>query len=273
MSPASTSLSTSYSYLRSLMLENTGIDLGTDKQYLMETRLSPIISREGLKDMQDLCRKIMEPSGRPLLQDVISSLLTHETSFFRDSGVFQELRDSILPDLSRRVYGRRLRIWSAAASSGQEIYSLAIMIAEMGLAPFPELLATDVCPQVLATAEAGQYTEHEVTRGLRDDQRKNFFQQRGRQWIASPKIRGMVRFEVQDLRSSMEWLGRFDVILCRNVLIYFDAKSRWSILQNLRDRLGPEGVLILGGSESILEDLPGLQRESSTSTTLYRRNC
>ena len=260
-----------YSYLRQLLQQQTGVDLGADKQYLVETRLSSLLAREGLADLRALCHRLTVAQNRDLLHEVTSCLLTHETSFFRDPAVFADLRERLLPDLLDRRAGNRLRIWSAAASSGQELYSLAILLFEMALYPPPELLGTDVCPRILAAAEAATYSDLELARGIDCSLRQRYFSPEGKLWKVNASIRHMVRFEQLDLRQNLDWLGQFDLILCRNVLIYFDPATRWNILESLRDRLNPDGLLLLGGSESILDDMPGLQRQSEASGTYYRR--
>jgi len=181
-------------------------------------------------------------------------MTTNETLFFRDASVFEALRDKILPSLlESRKFSRTLNIWSAAASSGQEAYSLAILLLEMGLAAWNvRILGTDLNNQIVAQARTGRYIQVEVNRGLPAKYLVKYFQRVGLEWQVKDELRRMVEFRAFDLRQSMRGLGPFDLVLCRNVLIYFDVKTKKQILGEIRGVLNAQGLLLLGSAETTL---------------------
>jgi len=272
---------TGYQFLRDYISEQTGIELGPDRQYLVQSRLEPLMSQNGFRSLADLCSAIIQENVQsrrqpgqspPLKRKLIHALTTHETSFFRDPDCFHLLKSSILPALIASNGPGRLRIWSAAASSGQEPYSLAILCAEMGISPPPSILASDVSSIVLEIATAGTYTDYELLRGFEDAtlREKYLIPIIGGAQIAAP-IRQTVEFRWADLRDDSVDLGPFDMVLCRNVLIYFDELTRSAVLSHLVKQLRPGGVLVLGAAEAIWTQIPGLRRVESDYFTYYEK--
>ncbi|HTR17573.1 MAG TPA: protein-glutamate O-methyltransferase CheR [Acetobacteraceae bacterium] len=233
----------------------SGLMLGPDKLYLLETRLAPIMKREGLRDLgalEDAMRR-----GVPGLEaEVVEAMTTNETLFFRDENPFTHLRQITLPRLHEaRSPGTRLRIWSAAASTGQEAYSIAITLAEMppGLGGRPaEIIGTDISREALARARAGLYTQFEVQRGLSIQRLMKYFRKEADGWRVSEALRAMTEFRELNLLGDLRSLGTFDVVFCRNVLIYFDAPTKTRVLEAIARQMAPDGVLYLGGAETVL---------------------
>jgi len=233
----------------------SGLMLGPDKLYLLETRLAPIMKREGLRDLgalEDAMRR-----GVPGLEaEVVEAMTTNETLFFRDENPFTHLRQITLPRLHEaRSPGTRLRIWSAAASTGQEAYSIAITLAEMppGLGGRPaEIIGTDISREALARARAGLYTQFEVQRGLSIQRLMKYFRKEADGWRVSEALRAMTEFRELNLLGDLRSLGAFDVVFCRNVLIYFDAPTKTRVLEAIARQMAPDGVLYLGGAETVL---------------------
>jgi len=256
--PESTTISSlhadNYRFLRDYIYRESGIVLDDDKHYLLETRLIPIVQQSHLESLDALCAALRNQGDPPLHRKVVEAITTHETLFFRDMSPFDALRTEILPPLiERRKDIRKLTFWSAAASSGQEAYSLAMMLLEMGLEGWNiQILGTDLSEQILARAREGRYMQIEVNRGLPAKYLFAYFDRLGLDWQLKDRVRSMVRFEQFDLRKSMRTKGPFDVILCRNVLIYFDVETKKQILRELRGALFPGGHLVLGGAESTL---------------------
>ncbi len=241
----------------------SGLALGPDKLYLVETRLAPIMQREKLPDLPALARRLQLNRNDSLSKAVVEALTTNESLFFRDGTPFQHLRDHALPTLHRaRPPGQKLRIWSAAASTGQEAYSLAITacetpgIEERGV----EILGTDIASAPLERARAGLYSQFEVQRGLDGARLARWFQREGESWRIAARLRTMVEFREWNLLSSLAPLGTFDIIFCRNVLIYFDPPTKSRVLAALRRQMAPDGLLYLGASETTLGLDPGLVR-------------
>ncbi len=274
---------TSYQFLREYVESHTGIELGPDKQYLVESRLESVLVEAGCKSLADLCRALhreqmasfkLGNNPRILRGKVVHALSTHETSFFRDPDLFAGLRKELLPGLIAANPLGRLRVWSAAASSGQEVYSLAILFTEMGIQPPPELIATDVSAIILEFGSAGFYTDYELSRGMEDPLLRGqyFVPQKGGSKV-SQKLRQLVDFRCFDLREPGCGLGLFDLIFCRNVLIYFEEATRHKVIEMLRGQLRDGGILILGSAEAIWADMEGLERISVAGLTCYRRNC
>lgn len=246
----------SFAFLAELVKARSGIVLTADKAYMLETRLGPLLRREGLGSLDALALRLRDPRAECLARDVTEALTTNESSFFRDGRPFHHLR-RVLPALARsRPLGCPLRIWSAGCSTGQEAYSVAMLLTEMAavLQGRPvEILGTDISRQALQRARTGLYSQFEVQRGLPVQLLLRFFQRdRAGSWRISPEVRSMVRFEEWNLLRDPSPLGRFDVILCRNVLIYFDASTRAQVLAALAAQLASDGVLYLGGAETVL---------------------
>lgn len=237
-----------YEFLRDYLRRESGLSLDTDKAYLLETRLNPLLTKRGWSTFAQLCQTLRGPD--PTIRfEVIEAMTTHETYFFRDPSQFTVLRKSVIPHLRRRVLGRSINIWSAAVSSGQEAYTLAMMLMEEGVLS-GRVLGTDISEAVLRKARKGQYRTTEIRRGLMPDQVQRYFRQNGDDYEVSGEVKKMIEFKRFDLREDARTLGTFDVILCRNVLIYFDQPTRDKVLLNLHSALAPHGYLLLGGAES-----------------------
>ncbi len=218
-----------YEFLRKLLKERSGLDLSADKQYLVESRLIPLARRAGLAGIAELVLK-MKAGAEALTSDVVDAMTTNETFFFRDKIPFDHLRDTILPQLiPARANRRALRIWSAASSTGQEPYSIAMCLKEMGslLSGWRiEIVATDLSQEVLEKSKAGIYSQFEVQRGLPIQMLVQYFKQTGELWQLNADIRGMVQHRQLNLLHDFSCLGKFDIIFCRNVLIYFDQETK-----------------------------------------------
>jgi chemotaxis protein methyltransferase CheR len=244
-----------FAEVSALVRRRAGIVLTEDKAYLLDTRLGPVLSRFALGSIKALGDKLRAGPNEVLERAVVESLTTHESSFFRDGRPFEHLR-GLLPKLAAaKGAGERVRIWSAACSTGQEAYSVAILGHEVlgpGAATRLDILGTDISGEVVARARAGGFTQFEVQRGLPIRALMTHFVQDGPRWHIKPALRGMVRFEERNLLADCSALGRFDVIFCRNVLIYFDAPTKTRVLEMLARQLTPGGVLYLGAAETVI---------------------
>jgi len=243
-----------YDFLRKILKERSGLDLSADKQYLVESRLIPLARRAGLPGIAELVAKI-KAGAEALTSDVVEAMTTNETFFFRDKIPFDHLRETILPALVQaRASRRSLRIWCAASSTGQEPYSIAMCVKEFaGLAGWRvEIIGTDLSQEVLEKSKAGLYSQFEVQRGLPIQMLVKYFTQTGELWQLNGDIRAMVQHRKLNLLQDFSHLGTFDVIFCRNVLIYFDQDAKASIFDRLSRMLEPDGVLALGAAESVV---------------------
>jgi len=244
-----------YEYLRKALKDRSGLDLSLDKQYLVESRLLPLARRLGLTNISDLVQK-MKNGAEQTTAEVVEAMTTNETFFFRDKLPFDHLRDEILPALLQARAGRRsLRIWCAASSTGQEPYSIAMCLKELGPAVAGwrfEIIATDLSQSVLEKSKSGLFTQFEVQRGLPIQLLVKYFKQTGELWEISPELRSMIQHRQFNLLQDYTQLGTFDVIFCRNVLIYFDQPTKISIFERLAKRLEPDGYLALGAAETVV---------------------
>ena len=244
-----------YDYLRRLLRERSGLVLSDDKQYLVESRLAPIARKAGLSDLGQLIGKLRRADER-MIVDVVEAMTTNESFFFRDKIPFDHFRDTIMPALlTARAAQRRIRIWCAAASTGQEPYSLAMALKEMKgkLAGWRvEILGTDLSVEVLEKAKAGIYSQFEVQRGLPIQMLVKYFSQIGDTWQIAPEIRAMVQYRPFNLLGELGSLGGFDLIFCRNVLIYFDQVRKIDVLNRLARVIEPDGYLVLGAAETVV---------------------
>jgi len=265
---------TDYEYLRKFLKERSGLDLSPDKQYLVESRLLPLARKASLSGIPDLVLKIRSGDGR-LATDVVEAMTTNETFFFRDKIPFDHLRDSIMPGLIQaRVARKSLRIWSAASSTGQEPYSIAMCLKEMGAALAGwriEIVATDLSQEVLEKSKAGVYSQFEVQRGLPIQLLVKYFKQSGEVWQLNADIRAMVQFRQLNLLQDFSHLGTFDVIFCRNVLIYFDQDTKAVIFERMAKGLEADGTLLLGAAESVV-GITDAFRPISDRRGLYQLN-
>ncbi|MBR0900710.1 protein-glutamate O-methyltransferase CheR [Bradyrhizobium tropiciagri] len=244
-----------YEYLRKLLKDHSGLDLSADKQYLIESRLLPLARKNGLSSIPDLVAKIRAGSSTHTVQ-VVEAMTTNETFFFRDKVPFDHFRDTIMPEvLKARAARRSVRIWCAAGSTGQEPYSLAMCLKEMGAALAGwrvEIIATDLSQEVLEKSKAGIYSQFEVQRGLPIQLLVKYFKQSGELWQINPELRSMVQHRQLNLLHDFSQLGTFDVIFCRNVLIYFDQDTKINIFNRLARLMEPDGFLVLGAAETVV---------------------
>jgi len=245
-----------YEFLRRLLKERSGLDLAADKQYLVESRLIPLARRAGLAGIAELTAKMMRGGSEALTAEVVEAMTTNETFFFRDKIPFDHLRETVLPELLQaRASRRSLRIWCAASSSGQEPYSIAMCLKEFAptLAGWRvEILATDLSQAVLEKSRAGIFSQFEVQRGLPIHMLVKHFTQVGELWQLNADIRAMVQHRQLNLLQDFSHLGMFDVIFCRNVLIYFDQETKTGVLNRIGRQLEPDGYLVLGAAETVV---------------------
>jgi chemotaxis protein methyltransferase CheR len=244
-----------YEYLRKFLKERSGLDLSADKQYLVESRLIPLARKAGLAGIDELVAQIKNGSTA-IASDVVEAMTTNETFFFRDKLPFDHLRDTIMPELLASRAGRRsLRIWCAASSTGQEPYSIAMCLKEMGaqLSGWRvEIIATDLAQSVLEKCKAGVYSQFEVQRGLPIQMLVKYFKQTGETWQLNPDIRAMTQFRQLNLLQDFAHLGTFDIVFCRNVLIYFDQDTKVNVFKRLAKVMEPDGFLALGAAETVV---------------------
>jgi chemotaxis protein methyltransferase CheR len=264
-----------YEFLRKLLKERSGLDLSSDKQYLVESRLIPLARRVGLPGISDLVQKMKTGSAEALVGEVVEAMTTNETFFFRDKIPFEHLRDTMLPALLQtRASRRALRIWCAASSTGQEPYSIAMCLKEFGAALSGwriEILATDLSQGVLEKSKAGLFSQFEVQRGLPIQLLVKHFTQVGEMWQINADLRAMVAHRQLNLLQDFSHLGAFDVIFCRNVLIYFDQETKTSIFERLARESEPAGFMVLGADQSAIGSADAF-RPHQARRGLYRPN-
>ncbi|GGO84891.1 chemotaxis protein CheR [Marinobacterium nitratireducens] len=235
-----------------------GILLAEHKQYLVQSRLGTIMREQRVACLSDLLKLLKSPSGLRLREQVIDAMTTNETLWFRDVHPFEILSGRVLPELRGEIGYRRLRIWSAACSTGQEPYSISMLLDEYRQAnpgafgAGEEILATDISSRVLEQARSGRYEMLAIGRGLAQDRlQRHFMRETDGSWTLKPGIRSRVRFQSLNLLGPYGSLGQFDIIFCRNVLIYFSTELKLDILRRMRAQLRPGGYLFLGASESL----------------------
>ena len=251
-------MDTSFDYVRNFVRTEAGIVLDSGKEYLVESRLAPIVRSEGMSSVDALVQTLLTTRRTELHRRVVDALTTNETTFFRDVEPFELLRTELLPALIKtRQLSKRLSIWYAASSTGQEPYSVSMLIREH----FPELaswtidqVATDLSRPVLDRARAGAYSQLEVNRGLPVKLLVRYFDKRGLEWQLKDHIRSMVNFQELNLNGVWPWpcLPQFDIVFIRNVMIYFDVPDKQKILGRIYDRLRPDGYLFLGAAETTM---------------------
>lgn len=263
-----------FDYVCRLVRDRSAIVLEAGKEYLVESRLDPIVRQLNLDSISDLIERIKSGSSNGLATKVVEAMVTSETSFFRDHNPFESLRTSVLPELFRvRESEKRLDVWCAACSTGQEPYSLAILLREH----FPNLsgwrvniLATDLSSEVLARAREGRYSQIEVNRGLPAVLLVKYFRQHGASWELAEDIRRMVEFRELNLDQPLPPLPRMDLVFLRNVMIYFHVDTKKAILGRVARLIRPEGYLILGGAETTLNLNDSFTRVESLRGGFYR---
>jgi len=246
------------------ILDISGIALGAGKEYLLETRLTPLINRFGFTSYSQLMQKSKTDFKKELENEIIDAISTNETYFFRDKSPFDLLQHKILPDLiDKRTKNRpaikpTIRLWSAANSTGQEIYSIAMVMIEMGITPNNyniKLFGTDISDAAIAQASYGLYNKFEVTRGLDPKRLVKYFEQKDDRYKIKDNVRAMAQFRKMNLMKPFIGLGKYDIVLCRNVMIYFTSEDRKRIYNNISKVLEPDGYLIIGSTESLANDI------------------
>jgi chemotaxis protein methyltransferase CheR len=244
-----------YEFLRKLLKERSGLDLSADKQYLVESRLIPLARKAGLAGLPELVQKL-KAGAEALTAEVVEAMTTNETFFFRDKVPFDHLKTTIMPELLQaRASRRSLRIWCAASSTGQEPYSIAMCLKEMSTALTGwrvEIVATDLSQGVLEKSRAGLFSQFEVQRGLPIQLLVKHFVQIGELWQLNADVRAMVQFRQLNLLQDFSHLGVFDIIFCRNVLIYFDQDTKTNMFGRLAKMIEPDGFLMLGAAETVV---------------------
>ncbi len=262
-------------YMRDFLKRETAIVLADGKEYLVETRLATIATRHGFGSVNELIEHLRNSTvsgpGSPRNQ-VLDSLTTNETLFFRDLAPFDALRDHIIPELAGRAAGSPLSIWSAACSSGQEPYSLAMLFAEHHAAVPYRIVGTDISQQILERARSGAYLQHEINRGLPAKLLIKHFRQAAGLWTISEEIRRKIDFRYLNLIGPWTGLPRCDLVLMRNVLIYFDVETRRQILAQVRQVLRPGGYLSLGGAETTVQIDPAFTPVTIGRSTFFKVN-
>ncbi len=245
-----------YEFLRKLLKDRSGLMLSADKQYLVESRLLPVARKAGLSTLTELAQKLRAPNAEKLIVDVVEAMTTNESFFFRDKLPFEHFQNFIMPALlATRANQKRIRIWCAAASTGQEPYSLAMVLKEMSRQTEGfriEIIATDLSTEVLEKAKAGIYSQFEVQRGLPVQLLIKNFSQVGEMWQIAPDLRAMVQYRPLNLLRDFSSLGMMDVIFCRNVLIYFDQATKIDVINRMSRLMAPDGFLTLGAAETVV---------------------
>jgi len=252
-----------FDFLRNFLKARSGLALTAEKRYLAESRLAPVCRRFELSCLAELVGCLRGGRDADLEKAVVEAMTTNETFFFRDKAPFDLFRNVLLPKyLGLRASARRLRIWCAAASTGQEPYSLAMILSEAAAQLIGwqvDIVATDISTEVLEKARAGLYSQFEVQRGLPIQLLLKYFTQAGDQWQIAPSIRSMVQYKPLNLIKDFSGLGQFDIIYCRNVLIYFDASTKADVLKRLSNVMAHDGTLLLGAAETVIGLTEALQ--------------
>ena len=266
--------STDFEYIRQLVHDHSALVLASDKSYLVESRLTPLIRQVGVPSIHNLILQLRNQPFSSLHQQVLEAMVTTETLFFRDHHPFEVLRTSIVPKLiQQRDSQRTLNLWCAACSSGQEPYSLAILLREY----FPQLvswtvtlMASDLSGKILDRATIGRYHQHEVERGVPQPLLQKYFQQQGKQWQIREEIRQMVVFQQFNLAGAWPSLPRMDIVFMRNVLIYFDVATKQAVLNQVKQILRLDGYLFLGSGETTLNLDNTFEPVQSHQAVFYR---
>jgi chemotaxis protein methyltransferase CheR len=263
--------SENYRFLQEHVYSQAGIVLGEDKHYLFESRLDPIVRRLGLASINDLCALMRAGRGTEACRQVVEAMTTNETYFFRDPAQYDAIRKVLLPRLKEeRGDTKKLRFWSAAASTGQEAYSLAMLLHDAALSDWNiQILGTDYSSKVVEQAQSAKYQQIEMNRGLPAALLVKHFRRSGMDWQLNDAVRRMARFETIDLRKSMRALGPFDLVFCRNVMIYFDTGTKLNIMKELHGTLFRGGWLLLGGAETAFGVEEWFKKETVEGATVY----
>jgi len=263
---------TTFQVLSNLISDRMGIVIREDKEYLLEARLMPICREHGLSSIDQLAAAVNRASAKGIVDEILDAMTTNETSFFRDGAPYELLVEQVLPRIiENRRKERHIRIWSAASSSGQEIYTVSMVMAEN----FPELqgwkvdlVATDVSPSMIKRCEAGAYTRHEISRGLTDARvAQHFIRASDNEFIIDPRLKRGLVTRLHNLQEPFVGEDPFDLVLLRNVLIYFSTEVRAQVLDNIAARMRPDGVLMMGTAETPMH--ASFQRSSFCGTSFF----
>jgi len=263
-----------YSYITKFLLDTTGLSLGENKEYLLEARLIPIVQSHGMQGIEELVSKLKSQLDQDLKKEVMEAMTTNESSFFRDKRPFEEFKNSVMPDLiAERKLTKKLRIWCAACSNGQEPYSIVMTLRES----FPELIdwniqivGTDLCTKALSRAESGVYSQFEVQRGLPVQLLMKYFEQSEQGWKFNAGSGVNIQWKHLNLLEDFKHLGMFDVVFCRNVLIYFEPDLKTDILDRVKNQMHSSGSLLLGAAETVLGLSNNYTKLTDCQSAIYR---
>ncbi|MCB9493957.1 MAG: protein-glutamate O-methyltransferase CheR [Desulfobacteraceae bacterium] len=269
-----------FSLFTKYILSISGISLDPGKEYLIETRLRPLLKEYNHSSFKDLYNAALNDPHKKLEKEIVDAISTNETYFFRDKNPFELLKYKILPDLidkrSSEKAGRpvTIRVWSAASSTGQEIYSVAMIMHELGIASTRQynirLIGTDISDAAIAKASYGKYNKFEIARGLTPDRLRKFFNKVGDDWRIKDEIRSMVSFQKVNLLKPFNTPGNFDIIFCRNVAIYFNPPDRKKLYQTISNSLEKDGYLLIGSTESLTNDTQMFKPQRYLNSTFYQ---
>jgi len=261
-----------FAWVSALVHRESAIVLSPGKEYLVESRLLPLARAAGVDGVDGFVARLRSAPDRQAVAAVVEAMTTNETSWFRDGTPFEAFRSVVIPELLQLPQQRRLNIWSAACSSGQEAYTIAMILAEEVLprGRAAEILGTDISQAMLERTREGCYGQLEIGRGLPAPMLVRHFQRHGTEWRVNDRLRAMVRVQHLNLADRWPMLPVFDVVFLRNVLIYFDTETKRAILQRVRQVLSPQGFLFLGGAETTLGLDDGWTRTAADGFTLYR---
>ncbi len=260
-----------YRFLQAHVYSQVGIVLEDNKHYLFESRLAPIVQQFSLGSINDLCALLLAKRNPEIGQQVVEAMTTNETYFFRDPAQYEVIRKVLLPKLmEERQTSRKMRFWSAASSTGQEAYSLAMLLLNEGLKDWNiQILGTDFSSKVIERARSGIYQQLEVNRGLPAALLLKYFRRSGLEWHLTEPVKKMAHFDTIDLRKSMRTLGPFDLVFCRNVMIYFDNKTKLNIMKELHSTMFRGGWLLLGSTEAACGLEEWFERKSVGNITVF----
>ncbi len=262
-----------FAFLRAFLKRVSGVALDESKQYLVEARLRPVARQRGLPDIDALVLALRTAPDEHLIDEVVCAMMTHETSFFRDKAPFETLAHLISELLTRRGVMKQLVIWSAACSTGQEPYSLAILLQEKFASMLASwrvrIIATDLSQIALGRAREGLYSELETSRGLAPALRNKYFRPLQGRWSVTQSCRSLVEFRQLNLTQPWTTMPVCDFVLLRNVLLYFDVPTRMSVLEKMQRTVRPDGALFLGGAETMLGMEVGFERKTGKGCSYY----
>lgn len=269
-----------FEILKKYIFDVSGIALASGKEYLIETRLKPLLTEYNCQSYMEIYSKAKQDIKKLIERKIIDAISTNETYFFRDKAPFELLQHKLIPDIidakskKNGALKTSLNVWSSASSTGQEIYSISMILDELGV-KYPsftvKLLATDISDAAIFQASRGRYNKFEVTRGLAPARLDKYFTKNEEQWVISDAIRSTVSFNQLNLMKPFTGLGKFDIILCRNVAIYFTGEDRANLFNRLADSLNDDGYLIIGSTESLAMDSHIFEPKRYLNSTFYQK--